>query len=172
MSENNSNNKPSFFKAFFVSLGQDIKHLITKRWMKAIGLFVMYVLPLIVLLVGYGVEGFGDTKTKTFTIIGWVIIVIFILIYWSAFRRYLTSKLAVMKERNLNHAGKHIATILIAQVLQILMSILPFILVVWVGGEIIKMLEAVKQMVLFVGVCMGLGGMFLIGDTILNLNRS
>lgn len=161
-------NQPNFFKAFFISLGEDIKNLFVKRWLKLIGLIIMYIVPVVFLLIAY-----TEKKPSHWgvSLVAIPIIVVIILVYWGSFRSWLASKITKIEIENTMVAGKHIAFILLAKTLQIIMVILPFI----IGYVVFKALEdfsvQVSNIFLFVALCEGLGGVFTLGDTILNVNR-
>ena len=158
----------TFWKSFFSSIGKDIKNLFTKRMLKLIGLFIMYIVPLATIIIMYMQK---KPDSWGFSLVAIPVIVIMLFSYWGSFRSWLNGKLIKMELENTIQKGKHIAFILLAKVLQLAMTILPFIICFLLFQELEKLSLVISYLFLFVAICQVVGGMFIIGDTILNLNK-
>ena len=157
-----------FWKSFFLSVGKDIKHLFTKRIFKVIGFIIMYLVPIAFILINYLVR---KPNSWGISLVAIPVVIIIIMVYWGSFRSWLNGKLVKMELENTLEKGKHLAFIVFAKLLQITMVILPFLVCYFLFIELEKLSFQVSQLFLFIIICQIIGGMFILGDTILNLNK-
>lgn len=160
----------SFFKQFLSSLWEDFVALLKTRFFRLLGFIVMYILPIVVLLTTYVKKVDNSTKyTVPFAIV--LPIVILLLMYWGKLRRFISYKVGQMKTENNIQKGKHAAAIIICDIFQVLMTILPFVLCYIVIGELQKFGTQSKEIFLFLIVCESVGGFLVIVDTIKNVTN-
>lgn len=155
-------------KSFFQSLGEDIKNLFKHHLWRVFGFLIMFIVPIATLLTTYVSKTDGVTKWSIplFVIVP---LVLLILIYWGKLRRYFAIKVSTMKAENNIEKGKHAGAIIVCEFLQVVMTVLPFLVCYLLIAALEKEIERVSDIILFMIVCESVGGLFLVFDTIRNV---
>lgn len=164
-----SNSKPSkagkAVSGFFSSLGEDIKNSFKKHAVGLIGKAIMFIVPLVYIISMYIARTPSRWALPAFA---WIPLVVFIIVYWGKLRNYLAIKVSAMQVENNIEKGKHAGAIILIKTIQVIFTVLPFLLCYFVFNELEAQSVSVKSVFLFITVCETLGGLMLIFDAIAN----
>lgn len=154
------------FKAFFVSLWDDLKESFKKHWVGLLGRIQMFVVPLVYIVVIYLHRTPSKWALPTFA---WIPLFVFLLVYWGKLRTYLAIKVSAMQVENNIQKGKHAGAIIIVRALQVVSTILPFFLCYRIFAAIEAEAMSVKNVFFFIMICEAVGGFLLLIDTVANV---
>lgn len=158
----------NIFKQLFASIGEDIKELFKKHWLKLVGLIICFFVPVGVLLTFYVQKVDNGTKyTIPFAVM--IPLIVLLLVYWFKAKVFFAQKLQAMKVQNSLQAGKHAGLIVLFELIRSLMTILPFALCYLLINELQKFYANVSSIFLFIMICETIGLFFCLLDTIKNV---
>lgn len=157
------------FKNFFKSLGQDFKNLFLKHILKLFGYIFMFLAPLIYLITTYI---YYKPETWALPIFVWIPIIIFIIVYWFKIRTYLAVKANSFKIENNLQKGKHAGIIILITILQMAMTIAPFVLFYYVFENLEQAMVSIKDIFFILTIFESIGSLFIIFDTIINVSEA
>lgn len=155
-------------KKFFSSIWEDFVALLKKHWLRLIGYIICFPVPIIVLLTLY----VSKVENATKFVVPFVIIIpltILVFIYWGKAKSYFKAKFIEMKVQNSIEAGKHAGIIIVFEIVNVFMTVLPFLLCYWFISELQKYYAEVSNIFLFIVICESIGGLFIVLDTIKNV---
>lgn len=154
------------FKQFFESLKEDIKDLFKKHWLKLIGYIISILVPSITLIVVYCMAKPTSWAVPVFV---WLPVIVFVWLYWSKIRTYLAIKVERMTCENSMEKGKHAGAIITIKTLQVIMTIIPFLVLYYVFKSLAEANLKVENLFLLLTICEAVGGLFIIFDTVKNV---
>ena len=154
------------FKAFFGSLGEDLKDLFKKHYLKLIGYIITYIVPLAYIIVMYLSK---KPEKWTLPVFCWIPLIVLVIVYWSKIKSYLAIKVSKMETENSLQKGKHAGAIIICKTIQVIFTVVPFVICYFVFKAIRESIGNTEELFLFIAITMAIGGLFIILDTIKNV---
>lgn len=154
-------------KRFFKSLGKDIGDSFKKHWLALIGYIISIILPLIIIISQYLTKEPNKWSLPCFV---WIPLAVLLIVYWFKLRTFLAVKVNDMKRENRLEKGKYAGFIILCKVLQLLMTIAPFVLCYFIFKELTSISVKIENIFLLLTICESAGGLFILVDTIRNLN--
>ena len=153
------------FKAFFSSIGADIRDAFKNHWLAILGMVSMVVVPVAFIIYVYLQKAPGGWGLPVFV---WIPLIVFALVYWTKLRTWLAIKVSAMKVENSIEKGKHGALIVLLDLLRGLMVFLPFQL----GESVCKAVESAAismgSVFAFMKICAAVGVVLITLDNMKN----
>lgn len=156
------------FANFFKSIWEDFVNLILKHWLKLFGYVFMFVVPIIYLITTYI---YHKPESWALPVFVWLPLIVFGIVYWFKIRTYLAVKVNSMKLENSLQKGKHAGFIILITVLQMAMTVAPFLLFYYVFDNLEKLMISIKDIFFILTIFEAIGSIFVIFDTIINVSK-
>lgn len=154
------------FKSFFISFKKDLKENLNHHKLKLLGYVICFFVPLVYLVTTY-IE--RKPEAWGFPTFVWIPVIMFLIVYWLKIRSYVAIKVEAMKVENNLEKGKHAAAIIVCKTIQVVMTVIPFLLLYYVFDSFSKMSIQIQNIFLFLTVCEAVGGLFIVIDTVVNV---
>lgn len=152
-------------KSFFGSIWDDFKSLFTKHWLRLIGYTISFVIPLVFLIATYIKQ---KPQSWTLPIFAWLPIILLLIVYWAKLRGFLLKRIGQMEIENSLQKGKHSGALILASIMQVVMTTAPFILCYYVFDALEKAMMSVKDLFMMLAILEAVGGIFIILDVAIN----
>ena len=153
------------WKAFWASLGADIKSFFVGHWMRLLGFVIAYLAAPAFFVAAYATKTEGK-EGLSIPLAIWLVAIPLLAIYWGKARRSIDLKLSEMKAVNEMDASRHYAGIVLAESLKSIMTLATILLVYYVIRMGEQIFAKASTAVLVIAVCYGIGGLFFVLDAV------
>lgn len=155
-------------KQFFSSIWEDFVSSLKKHYLRLLGFVVMFIVPVATLL-GYYVRKVEDVTKYSIPFAVVLPLAILLIIYWGKARRFMAIKVNAMKVENSIQKGKHAGLLILCEMIQAIMTVVPFVLVYLLVKGIQQATGNVLDIFAFMIACESVGGFLCIIDTTKNV---
>lgn len=157
------------WKAFWSSLGRDLKDAFIGHWLRVVGWAVSYLGPLAFFVAAYLTKEPDDPKGLSVPLSIGIVVVPLLLVYWLKLRRWVSERLQSDKAVNEIDSTRHYAAIVLFELLKGVMEVATILVayyaVKWVEG----VLPSVSMGILIVAILYALGSMLTVLDAMLTM---
>lgn len=157
------------WKAFWSSLGADLKDAFVGHWLRVVGWAISYLGPFAFFVAAYMTRKPDKPQGLAVPIAIGVVAVPLLLIYWLKLRRWVSEKLQASKAVNEIDSSRHYAAIVLFELMKGVMEVatimVSYYAVKWVEG----ILPSASMGILVVAILYALGALLTVLDSMLTL---